>query len=270
MATPIYLKFFEGMNRAVSAPNTKPSEFEIVANAISEKIGSKTKRLGYTQFLDNPDNAKVDKVIYWNNLGVQKRMLLRISGGNIYYYDILSGLTTWGAPVKTGLGSSRMSVAVLSGKMFFSNGDGAMFYTTDGKTFTELTVNIKPKYLVVYKGRLYGFGSNSELSGQIGGTGPSTLYFSGINDGTNWTIDITDPSTSGYEYIDPDNNGVGIGMTKSFNRLILFKESADYRFETNNISSQISDLNEITTTSNGSVSSYKDYSFWLNYEGIWG
>ncbi len=277
MATPVYLSFFEGLNRDVSQPVMKPSEFVMLLNATSEKVGSKTKRLGYTKFLDNPDNGKVDKIIYWNNLGVQKKLLFRVSGGNIYCYNVMTGDGLhWGTPIKTGLSLvSRLSVAVLSGKMFFSNGQNAMFYTSDGVTCTDVpttSTSVPPrcKYLAVYLSRLYAAGSTNELSGQTSGTGPSSLYWSTVNDGTDWTIDLADPSTAGYKYVDPDYNGVINGLNKAYNRLLVFKEGASYRFQSNNLSWSVEDLNLITTTSNGSVDSYKDYTFWLNTDGIWG
>jgi hypothetical protein len=262
--TPIRLEFWEGMNRSVVDHQMKPSEFKIVVNAVTENIGSKTKRPGYVTFLNNPDDAEVLNLFNWNSKGI----LFRRSGTKLY--KCLVGTdTTWievTLPVGVTLSpTARMTSAVLSGLIFFADGTN-FFYCDDTLTCTSTSftgggatgANTNPKYLEQYQNRIQAAGCTDN---------PSTLFYSKFANGTNWVQDLTDPDAAGFVYIDTDYNGDILGLKKAYDRTLIFKEEAEYRYDG---SSTPSDINRNTTTSIWSVDAYKDFTFWLNYDGIWG
>jgi hypothetical protein len=272
MATPVKLEFWEGMNRSVSDNNMKTSEFKIVVNAVSEKIGSKIKRKGYTTYLNNPDNKKVVGLYNWRRVD-GSNIQFRRSGTNLYKCLVGSDTSWQTCSLPSGVSLSngvRMSFAPLAGKIFFADGTN-FFYTADGTTFTNVTTGTPPKpaYLEVFQNRLYAAGSTTTISGQVSNTGPSSLYWSKggtTPDGSNWTVDLKDATAAGYKYIDPDYNGKIVALKKAFDRLLIFKQDAQYKYD----GATLVDLNPVTTTSNGSIATYKDFTFWLNYDGIWG
>lgn len=262
---PLVISAFEGMNRAVPYHLAKDSELDLCINANAALIGAKTKRPPYATYLDNPDSSKVQALYFWLKADGTK-MLFRVSNGVIYRQTIGTD-ATWQS-VETGLTDTRTGIATLNGKTFFSTGEDPMIYTADGAAFVEVTAGTppRPKFLTVFQGRLQGAASSTEVSTQDSLTGPSSIYFSRVNDGTDWNIDLNDPSAAGFAYIDPDSNGRINGFHKALNREMIFKQSALYRYD----GTTVSDLNLITTTSGYSVASLKDFLIFLNQDGVWG
>ena len=264
----VTLNVFEGINRLAADDLTKPSELRLAINCDSYILGAKKKRVGYVKFLNNPDSSSIQGLFYWIKADGTK-LLFRVSNGKVYKYQFGSGASTWTLTSKTGLSTTdKMSFSLLNGNLFFSNGVDNMFYTADGSTFTNITTGTppKPRFLKTFQGRIYGAGSTTEVGTQTSGAGPSSIYWSSVNDGTDWTIDLNNPAKAGWRYIDPDENGRVTGLGKILDRLIIFKQGAVYKYD----GSTLTDLNYVPTTSHLSISSYKDYIFFINYDGIWG
>ena len=266
------------MDRASATHLMADSSLRLAINVNSDyNIGSKKKRNGYISFANAPDANKVVGMFFWQKLvnGVQQNILFRRSGTSLYKY-LFGTDTTWQLVDGGWTTDVRCSFAALQGKLFAS--DGIRFrYSSDGTTWQDVS-NVLPntppfgKYLSIFQGRLYSAGSSKDVapngqSPQSAGTGISTLYFSHVDDGTDWdgTNQLIDPSTFQYEYIDPDNNGYISGLNKVLDRVVIFKNSADYKWD----GFTLTDINLVPCTSNWGVVSLKDHLMFPNYDGMW-
>ncbi len=158
----------------------------------------------------------------------------------------------------------------------YSVGSGV---STTGGTGSGFTVDItevgnqtppKCRFLTTFQGRLWGAGATQDVgfADEKNGSGPSTVYSSRVDDGTDWdfTDSLSDPSAPQYQYIDVDLNGPILGFNKILDYLLIFKDRAFYKFD----GATLVDVNYVPCTSNAGITFYKDYAFFPNKDGIWG
>jgi len=272
------LRTFLGIDRS-SAEHLLPDyKLRLAVNVVSDfNIGSKKKRPGYAAFGTNTTSKKVTGMHFWQKLsaGTTKKIVFKRSGTIIEKREL--GTDADWVSVSTGwTDGTRTSFATFQGKIYAS--DGTDFKSSaDGTTWAAVS-NTSPqtrplcKFLTAFKGRLYAAGSTADITpnggtAQVTGSGVSSLYYSKLNDGSGWdyTSYLTDPTSPQYSYIDPDNNGYISGLAKILDRVIIFKNSAVYKWD----GSTLTDLNYVPTTSNWAVIPLKDHLLFPNYDGIW-
>lgn len=135
-------------------------------------------------------------------------------------YNTITGEADAGFIINIVGSGSRTSTTVLNNLLVLSNGINPLTTTSDLTNFTVNLANPPAKYIITWKGRVYAIGVPYA---------PSRLYFSAANDPTNWVNDPLDASTGGFQDIDPDHNGSGIGLDVENDRLIVHKDHVQYK-----------------------------------------
>ena len=128
----------------------------------------------------------------------------------------------------------------------------------------------KSKFMTVFEGSLYAAGATAAVgfANEVTGSCFSTVYRSQKLDGKTWNFTnyINDPSVAQFEYIDPDFGGQITAFNKGLDKILIWKNNSMYKYDGY---SDVRQLNSTACTSNESVDSYKDFTFFLNDDGIW-
>ena len=154
-------------------------------NVVSSPYGGKSKRLGYSQFLGNPDSSKVQSLFSLPNIGNDstKLNLYRASGSIVYYS--LQGTGAWTVSGNgTITNGNHFGAAILDNTLIGGDGVTNTRHTTNGTSFTDTTLAPKSEFFEEYQRRIYAAGTSQ------------TLFYSTTNDATNWNTSGTSDSNS--------------------------------------------------------------------------
>jgi hypothetical protein len=242
----------QGLNLRINPLLIDPGEAIRLVNVDNDPLGGKKKRPGFVSFLDNPDNAKVNTLLYWGD-PVVGTYLYRASGSIVYYYNVGVGTATAWSICGNGTiaNGAHIGGAVLENTLIIGDGQGSTRHTTNGTSFTNTNLAPIGEYFEQYQQRIF-----------VGGTA-STLFFSTTGDATNWSGSGTADSSS----IQIPGAGNINGVLKLSDRILANKSDANqflYDGDT---------LNDLATK--GGLSSPYSYSkvetvgFWLNRNGIY-
>jgi len=144
--------------------------------------GAKTKRAGYNTHLSTL-GTQVNTLFNWT----------KNDGTTFYNYAAAGTLLTYsaqgtGAWTTCGNGTitanSHIGHAVLDNTLVICDGAGSTRHTTSGTAFTNTTLAPPAVDLAQYQGRIYAAGTSS------------TLFYSTVNDATNWNTTGTSTSSS--------------------------------------------------------------------------
>jgi len=208
------------MVRDVNPYVADPSHPTLILNMVADSEGLLSQRDGTTLFLNAPAaTANLALIKFYKPDGT--RFLFMQQGTKLYKYS--GSGTTW-TECKTGLTAIKLRGVALAGKMFFTNGTDTVFYTTDGTTFTDVATAPKGLYCCEYQNRIF-------ITGVSGA--PNRIYFSKTNDGTDWTVDIYDPSAGGFFDCSPDYKGQPYAIINAFNRATTIKEGGIWAYDMN-------------------------------------
>lgn len=217
---------FGGMNTDVNPLLMKDSELNMALNFYTHRYGAKKVRFGYTQLYDNPDNAVVAQLIYYNMPNGNKG-ILRVSGGKIYKNTFSN--TTWGSSIKTLSQNSLQGSALLAGSvpyLHLSNPvDG--YYTWNGSAFASWAGGYTPKstYLASWNSRIFADVNLLSLA-------QSAISFD-LNAGYTtdpFTINNNDPAGGGTVTISAGKDGKVVGMTSTGDRVNIYKQTGVIRY----------------------------------------
>jgi hypothetical protein len=223
-------------------------------NVTTSPMGAKTKRSGYTAFLNNPDSSQVNSLFNFENVGNDptQNYLYRASGSTLYYYPQDATLTWHAMGNGTITNNAHFGKATLDNVMIGGDGVLPTRHTTDGTSFTNTTLAPPGEFFEQYQNRIY-----------IGGTS-STLFNSTTNDATNWNTSGTSDSNS------LEIPGAG-KMGKIFtcaNQLICTKSSgAIQKWDGYSL---IDMSTRYGPSSPYSVSGVEGYKFYVNQMGVYG
>lgn len=210
MRTRVYN--LQGKQLKVSPLLTNNGELLRCLNFENNLIGAKTKRPGYTTFLDTANGSPVLDLWSWTKEDGTSTFVYKNAGGRIYYWD--AGIGTGTAWVSAGAGTitagNHMGHAVLADTMFMSQVGGTTRHTTSGTSFTDTTGAPKGQFLASYQNRIH-----------IGSA--STDFWSASGAGTDWNISGTSDSSS---QTIPGPGKIN-GMIISNNRLTMPKNNGN-------------------------------------------
>ena len=173
--------------------------------------GAKTKRTGYSSFLDNPDKNQVQSLFAFPNIGndPSQLCLYRASGSSLYYYPNDATLTWHLAGNGTITSNAHFGHAILDNVLIGGDGITNSRYTTNGTSFTDGSLAPKAEFWEQYQNRVYALGTSS------------TLFYSTTNDATNWNTSGTSDSNS----LEIPGAGKGGGLIKVADKLVACKSS---------------------------------------------
>lgn len=224
-------------------------------NMISFPYGGKSKRPGYSAFLGTPDNAQVNSLFSFSNIGgtATNLNLYRASGSSVYYS--LQGTGAWTlAGNGTITNGSHFGHAIGNGGTVLIGGDGvgSTRHSTDGVSFTNTTLAPVAPYFAEYHGRVYAAGTNS------------TIFYSTSNDATNWNLSGTSDSSS---FRIPADGKLSQPF-KAGDRLIIPKTRGEM-FNWDDY--QLIDMStKYGPSSPYGITDTEDYRFWVNQYGHFG
>jgi hypothetical protein len=203
-----------GMNRNVSHFNIMTGEWRMILNADIDKVGRIKKRAGYQKFLDAPDASEILSIIPFNLNGANKLIMIN-AAGKLYSAD--TDATTWGTAILTGLSTSARwgytTMADSGGTKYLLIGNGATIKkTSNGTTFTDVSGCPLAKYFTTLFQRVYAAGVTAS---------PSTLFWSGTGDITDWDTVSSDSSSTDIE---AGSKGDIKGLITSNDRVLIYKE----------------------------------------------
>lgn len=217
-------------------------------------IGAKTKRSGYSSFLDTANGSPILDLFSWTKADGTSTYVYRNSGGRLYYWD--AGVGTGTAWVSCGAGTitagNHLGHTVLAETLIVDQAGGTARSSTSGTAFSDISGAPAGEHLATYQNRVY-----------IGGT-LSTLFYSASGSGTDWNTTGTSDSSS----LTIPGPGKINKVFVSNDRVVTSKSSGlMHRWDGYS-------LREVPTNK-GASSPYsfaetEDYFFYLNRDGIYG
>lgn len=226
-------------------------------NVVSFPYGAKTKRTGYSQFLNNPDGSIPWSLFDFQNIGndAGSMNLYRASGTSLYYS--LQGTGDWtavgnGTLTSNSLGVTYFGHVALGTVLIGGDGVNPTRHTTDGTSFTNTSLAPVGQYFSEYQRRVY-----------VGGTA-NTLFYSTTNDATNWSTSGTSDSSS---FTIPGDGKIN-SVFKVADKIITSKTSGQmYKWDGYSL---IDTATRYGPANNNTVASVEGYKFFLNKYGIYG
>jgi hypothetical protein len=221
-------------------------------NMTSMPYGAKSKRPGYASFLGTPDNAQVNSLFLFPNIGNSGSMeLCRASGSTLYYST--QGTGAWTAFANgTIANNAHFGQAILNNTLIGGDGVGSTRHSTDGSTFTNTTGAPVSPFFANYQYAIYAAGTNNMFIKSTDG------------DCTNWNSSGTSNGNAITLY-------AAGSMTNLFtiaDKLILTKSRGDM-YAWDGLS-----LGNLATrygpSSPYSISDIEDYRFFINQYGHFG
>lgn len=242
-----------GLNTYVNPFLQTKGQFFRLLNVDPLPYGGKTKRPGYSTFLNNPDNSQVNTMFSWRNDDGSKAYVYRASGSVLYYYDINGTVTSWNICGNGTIGNgTHVGHETLDNVLIIGDGSTSTRHTTNGTSFTNTSLAPIGEHFAQYQNSIY-----------LGGTA-STLFKGCTNDATNWSTVGTSDSTS----FQVPGEGRIDGVFKASDRIIADK-SAGNRFRWDG-ESLVDLATNLAYTSPYSLGSVEGYRFGLNRLGVYG
>lgn len=154
-------------------------------NVVSFPFGAKSKRTGYSTFLNNPDSAQVNTLFDFQNIGNNGTAFnLYRASGTILYHS-LQGTGNWTISGNGTISSgAHFGQAILDNTLIGGDGTLATRHSTNGTSFVDTTLAPVAEHFEQYQNRIYAAGTES------------TLFYSTTNDATNWNTSGTSDSSS--------------------------------------------------------------------------
>lgn len=248
MANKIQLNFIGGMNTKTSPLIIKDNECELALNYTLDRFGALKKRLGYTQFADQPQVGRPVLGLYefrrsatFLSTGTKRQiMVVKDSGGDKKIYTSSNGDNfTLRHTIAAAFSGTKSRFATFVNRVIhmdgssvacLSSGDGTTWNATTQPAPTGTTTGAVMAVPVVFQDRVHVMGSNSTVSGGIFTSAPffNKIFFSSlptINDANA----VTYAEEDNFD-VNPDDNDAIIGGENNGNRLLIFKRDAMYRW----------------------------------------
>jgi hypothetical protein len=196
------LNSIEGLNLRQSLLGH--SQLIRAVNVTTGQIGAKEKRPGYGTYLGTPDTDTVNTLFSWHRNNGTQFWNYRASGSSLYYSTQGTGAWTicGNGTINEG---AHVGHAVLNDVMIIGDGVGSTRHSSDGTSFTNTTLAPIAGYFEEYQGRIWAFGT------------ASNLFYSTVGTASDWTTDSSS--------ILIPNAGKGNGLFKSGDRLFATKNS---------------------------------------------
>lgn len=242
-----------GLNLYTNPLSSTDGQLIFSTNNLSFPYGAKTKRSGYSAFLGTPDNAQVQSLFQFQNVGnnSSEMYLYRASGSKVY--SSYQGTGAWTPTVNgTISNTAHFGQAILDNVMIGGDGVGSTRWTTNGTTWVNGTLAPVGEFFTQYQNRIH-----------VGGTS-QTLFYSTTNDATNWNTSGTSDSSS-FEIPGPGKMGA---IFKSADRLIATKSTGQiFRWD----GYSLVDMSTLYGPSSPySIGKAEDYRFFMNQYGAFG
>lgn len=241
----------KGYNTFISPLQSNSGDLIQCLNVDPYPQGGKTKRDGYTTMLGTADGSAVKNLFDFTLPDGTTTYLYRYSGSVLY--SSLQGTGAW-TVCQNGTMAAGVAIGhtIMNHTLLVGDGVGSTRHSTDGTSFTDTTLAPIGNYFTNYQGRVY-----------IGGTS-TTLFWSTLGDGTNWSSAGTSDSSS----VDIPGAGKINSVFKVADRVITTKTSGEmFRWDGYTL---IDMTTQLGPSSAQSIADVEDYRFFLNRVGFFG
>lgn len=230
--------FFSGQNYSPNALNVE----------YAASLGSFSKAKQYAQYSSDAGSTLIQGIFPFEPPVGSNKLFMASNG--VIYEDVVG---TWTSRKTGQTASATYDYAMFYDKMYLANGQDKVLYSSDGIIWT--TVSITPKYVEVYKNRVY--------YANYAGSYSNRFTYSDLGDGTaSAGADLTDPADGNF--VD-EISGAITGLHATFNSLYLFTDKTYFAWD----ESYLVKVDNVGTTSNRSIASGNGRLFFANKQGVW-
>ncbi len=247
----ISINNFQGINTNINPLSIQDGQLIQCQNMIGTPFGALAKRPGYVFYEGLADSNPVHSLFTWYRNDGSTFFNYRFGGSVLYFSQ--QGTTNWSVCINgTFPGQGYMGYDILDDVMMVGNGIDPTKHSLDGTSFIDTTLAPVASKFVQYQNRIYAMGT------------ASTLFWSAIDDATNWQTSGTSDSSS----INIPGEGRLFNIIKNNNTLLLHKSARRQIYRWNGVTLVDSATNTGMTSTQAYAQS-EDIGFWNNRLGIY-
>lgn len=224
--------FSGGIQQAVGRILTSDNEFPQALNGELETVGPVSKVRGYTQrgSTVNAGYNILGAISGYKSDGTMKQIVIADGASNSDAYTYNTVTNTWTPHLLSLTTGAEAEVEYFLDGFFLVNFEDVTRWDnyTAWSTTTNVTNAPKAKYIKLYNSRIY-----LAYVVDSGTTYTSRVIYSDLPSGSPYTISWN--NTVNYFDVDSDDRDVIKGLAVNSNTLLVFKENALYRYNTNTL-----------------------------------
>lgn len=255
--------FSGAVNQYVGSLLKADNELNALENGYLDTFGPVKKGKGYEQRGEdvNTGYTILGGVAAYKSDGSQKQIVIADGPSNSDAYTFNVTNQQWTPHLLSLTTGAKAQFENFLDGFFMVNFDDATRWNnlSSWSTTTNVTNAPKAKYIKLYLSRLYlGYVAYD------GTTFPSRVVYSDLPAGPPYTLSWTN-ETNWFD-VNPEDGDVIKGLAESANRLLVFKENALYRYDTNT-------LYKVPgcpgTVNNRTIQNLQGWTIYLHSSGIW-
>lgn len=258
-----HFDFSGGMQQAVGRILTSDNEYPLLINGDLETVGPVFKTRGYTQrgSTVNAGYSILGMASGYKSDGTMKQFAVAddASSSDVYTYN--PATNTWTPHILSLTTGAKAEFEYFLDGIFMVNFDDTTRFNnyTNWSVATNVTSAPKAKYIKLYNSRIY-----TAYVVDAGATYPSRVIYSDLPSGPPYTISWN--NAENYFDVDSDDRDVIKGLAVNSNTLLVFKENALYRYNTNTLYKV---PGAPGTVSQRSVQELQGFTIYLHSTGLW-
>ncbi len=234
-----------GLNQQLNPVLQKPGEFIQLINVDSQPFGAKTKRAGYTTYL-NDLNSRIDTLFTWRKENGTQFWNYAVAGGSVFYST--QGTGDWAICGNGTVTDGTITHDSVIDTLFITAPTGTTRHTTSGTDFTDTSgAPTNGVGVVEYQSRIWIPKGNS-------------IFYSNFGTPTNWTNDSDSILVGGV--------GEMLSAFKQADRLVMTTNQGNvFKWDGYNVLDVATDLGP---SSARSIARQEDFTFYINRMGHYG
>src|SRR3990167_5958848 len=151
-----------GLNLKISPFLQNEGEMIRSVNMMTDMIGAKKKRAGYTTYLGTPDTSQINSLFNFTLNNGTQFWNYRYSGSVLYYSQQGTGVwTVCGSGTMTA--GANIGHTVIANTLIIGDGGSATRHSTNGTSFTNTSSAPIANYFTNFQNRVYAGGTASNL-----------------------------------------------------------------------------------------------------------
>jgi hypothetical protein len=224
--------FSGGMQQAVGRILASDNEYPLLINGDLERVGPVFKTRGYTQRGSdvNTGYTILGAASGYKSDGTMKQLVVADDAASSDVYTYNSATDSWTPHILSLTSGAKAQFEYFLDGIFMVNFDDVTRFNnyTAWSTATNVTSAPKAKFIKLYNSRIY---TAYVVDGAT--TYPSRVIYSDLPDDTTHLISWN--NAENWFDVDSDDRDVIKGLSVNSNTLLVFKENALYRYNTNTL-----------------------------------